>query len=62
MIDSLRASEPLADESAILSALEVKPFAYILVTLHPPSNVDNLKVFSDPRIAGAAVVQAGARR
>ena len=47
MIDSLRASESLADESAILSDLKLNPRAYGLVTLHRPSNVDNQEVFSD---------------
>lgn len=42
MIDSLVTLLPHADRSTILSQLELSPRKYVLVTLHRPSNVDNV--------------------
>jgi UDP-N-acetylglucosamine 2-epimerase (non-hydrolysing) len=41
MIDSLVYNLPKADLSKILSALNIQPSKFILVTLHRPSNVDD---------------------
>ncbi len=42
MIDTLRAFENAAERSAILRALGLTPHRYGLVTLHRPSNVDDI--------------------
>lgn len=41
MIDSLIQYLPKIEKSTILDELNLKPFEYIVVTLHRPSNVDN---------------------
>ncbi len=42
MIDSLRASEHVAEKSTVLETLGLEPGGYGLVTLHRPSNVDDM--------------------
>jgi UDP-N-acetylglucosamine 2-epimerase (non-hydrolysing) len=45
MIDSLLYYSPLADASRVMQALSLEPDAYGLVTLHRPSNVDDIGSF-----------------
>ena len=45
MIDSLRKFEAMAEKSPILDTLGLEPGGYGLVTLHRPSNVDQLEHF-----------------
>ena len=42
MIDALRQVEPLADQSDILSRLQVTPRSYGVLTMHRPENVDDV--------------------
>ena len=42
MIDSLRAFEHVAEKSTVLATLGLEPGGYGLVTLHRPSNVDDI--------------------
>ena len=46
MIDSLRATEPLADRSTVLDQLGIEAGRYGLITLHRPSNVDDPATFA----------------
>lgn len=46
MIDTLLRSRSRADGSSILSALRIEKKKYAVLTLHRPSNVDDVKVFS----------------
>ena len=45
MIDTLLSSKALIEKSDILKKLELKPGGYALLTLHRPSNVDNVENF-----------------
>ncbi|UCE58885.1 MAG: UDP-N-acetylglucosamine 2-epimerase (non-hydrolyzing) [Phycisphaerales bacterium] len=45
MIDTLMKHREQADKSAILSELGLEPQAYAVLTLHRPSNVDDVNVF-----------------
>ena len=47
MIDSLIASLEACRKSAILDQLSLKPKAYVVLTLHRPSNVDNQHILHD---------------
>ena len=46
MIDTLLRSRSRAEESTILETLGIQPRRYAVLTLHRPSNVDNVEVFS----------------
>ena len=46
MIDTLLRSRSRAEGSTILETLGVRPRRYAVLTLHRPSNVDNVEVFS----------------
>jgi UDP-N-acetylglucosamine 2-epimerase (non-hydrolysing) len=47
MIDTLKSHIKEADKSEILDTLQLKKWEYAILTLHRPSNVDNLESFSE---------------
>lgn len=47
MIDSLVSNLPVADKSKILEKMSLTAGEYVVLTLHRPANVDNMKILSD---------------
>ncbi len=57
MIDTLLANRKRADQSTILTELEISPKQYAVVTLHRPSNVDDAKTLGSILDAFAVIAK-----